>query len=162
MPFVNNIQDNFKKSDSAWGDDNVTYYNMPKKSSKSISGSLNNNNMSYQDLEDMIAELSSIQPSSNDDKMSLQIKLSSLLKEKAKRDELESINRIERDDSFEISDTTVKEDVIEKPIITNSDYSTLEPLTLEPLPTDNVDSGYKTNDILIAGLIVILVIKLMD
>ena len=56
----------------------------------------------------------------------------------------------------------MKEDVIEKPIITNSDYSTLEPLTLEALPTDNVDSGYKTNDILIAGLIVILVIKLMD
>lgn len=31
MGFINNIQDNFSKSDSAWGDDNVTYYDVPSK-----------------------------------------------------------------------------------------------------------------------------------
>ena len=121
MPFINNQKENFKKSDSAWGDDNITYYNTPNAKPMQRMGDMNIQNMSYQDLED--------------------------------------ITRDERDDAFEPKDTTIKEDVIE---------TTIEPIELS-MPVDDmlIDDGYtepenKTNDFVIAGLIIILAITLID
>ena len=80
MPFINNQKENFKKSDSAWGDDNITYYNMPKGKSVQRMGGTNIQDMSYQDLEDTITQISSVQPSTQQDMALLDEKLM-LLKE---------------------------------------------------------------------------------
>jgi hypothetical protein len=159
MPFINNQKENFKKSDSAWGDDNITYYNTPNAKPMQRMGDMNIQNMSYQDLEDMITQISSVQPSNAQDKFLLNQKLMFLQEEKSKRDALEDITRDERDDAFEPQDTTIKEDVIE---------TTIEPIELS-MPVDDmlIDDGYtepenKTNDFVIAGLIIILAITLID
>ena len=159
MPFINNQKENFKKSDSAWGDDNITYYNTPNAKPMQRMGDMNIQNMSYQDLEDMITQISSVQPSNAQDKFLLNQKLMFLQEEKSKRDALEDITRDERDDAFEPKDTTIKEDVIE---------TTIEPIELS-MPVDDmlIDDGYtepenKTNDFVIAGLIIILAIPLID
>ena len=78
MGFINNIQDNFSKSDSAWGDDNVTYYDVPSKRRMSA-GSPNVSEMSYEDLQSMIQELSSVQPSSLEDADLLMLSVSASL-----------------------------------------------------------------------------------
>lgn len=159
MPFINNQQDNFKKSDSAWGDDNITYYNTPNAKPMQRMGGNNIQDMSYQDLEDTITQISSVQPSNAQDKSLLNEKLMFLQDEKSKRDALEDITRDERDDAFEPQDTTIKEDVIETTnepiemglpdvdIITNDEYE--EPVN-------------KTNDFVIAGLIILLAINIID
>ncbi|MDA7669953.1 hypothetical protein N8587_01420 [Akkermansiaceae bacterium] len=159
MPFINNQKENFKKSDSAWGDDNITYYNTPNAKPMQRMGDMNIQNMSYQDLEDMITQISSVQPSNAQDKFLLNQKLMFLQEEKSKRDALEDITRDERDDAFEPQDTTIKEDVIE---------TTNEPIELG-IPVDDmlINDGYiepenKTNDFVIAGLIIILAITLID
>ncbi|MDB9959937.1 hypothetical protein OAD75_06080 [Gammaproteobacteria bacterium] len=159
MAFINNVQDNFKKSDSAWGDDNITIYNSPSPSLGKGMGIVSTQDMSYQDIEDTISQISSVEPSNMEDMTILRRKLDALEIEKSKRDELESVTRVERDDAFEPQETTIKEDVIE---------TTKEPIELG-LPVDDmlINDGYiepenKTNDLIIAGLIIILVIKFID
>jgi hypothetical protein len=162
MPFINNQKDNFKKSDSAWGDDNITYYNMPKAKSVERMGGTNIQDMSYQDLEDTITQISSVQPSTQQDMALLDEKLMLLRAEMSKRDELESVTREEREDNFEPKDTIVKEDVVEdvvedisEPVITTPNINIMpDNMTLEPV--DN------TNDYIIAGLIIILVVNIID
>ena len=71
--------------------------------------------MGYDDLEEMITQVSSIEPSNIEDEEILNSKLETLSWEKEKRDELENVTRIERDDAFEPRDTIVKEDVVQMP-----------------------------------------------
>jgi len=164
MPFINNQKDNFKRSDSAWGDDNITYYNTPNAKPMQRMGDSNIQDMSYQDLEDMITQISSVQPSNAQDKYLLNEKLMFLQEEKSKRDALEDITREERDDAFEPQETTIKEDVIE---------TTNEPIELglpdelglpneDMLNDDIIEPDNKTNDFVIAGLIIIVAITLID
>ena len=158
MPFKNNQKENFKKSDSAWGDDNITYYNMPKAKSVQRMGGTNIQDMSYQDLEDTITQISSVQPSTQQDMALLDEKLMLLRAEMSKRDELESVTRDEREDAFEPKDTIVKEDVVEtisEPVMTTPNMNIMpNNMTLEPVD--------KTNDYIIAGLIIILVVNIID
>jgi|TARA_R110000822_G_scaffold128530_1_gene264358 hypothetical protein len=172
MAFINNSQDNFKKSDSAWGDDNVTYYDMPNSNSISRvgdSGMLNTGNMSYQDIEDMITQISSVNISDVNDRAILEQKLNILQNEKSKRDELENVSRVERDDSFEKRDVNdiIKEDVVvEQESVIDTNPTALDNMNIEldELSTntnfDNTED--KTNEFIIAALIVILVIKIIN
>ena len=51
MAFLNNHNNAFRNSTSAWGDDNVTVYNIPNRDK--FSSGLRTNNMDYNDLEEM-------------------------------------------------------------------------------------------------------------
>jgi hypothetical protein len=88
--------------------------------------------------------------------------------EKEKRDSLEEVTRIERDDAFEPRNTVVKEDVIKKvePIESSTDDIGLEDLMVEdveePLVNDNNGMDLDTNTFLLAALIVIVVVKIID
>jgi len=160
MGFINNIQDNFSKSNSAWGDDNVTYYDMPTRGRMSA-GSPNVSEMSYEDLQSMIKELSSVQPSSLEDADLLSQKLSVLVSEKKKRDNLEDITREERDDVFEIDidDKEKPNDSIGDPL----PETEVEEIISEPItPSISMPTKNNTNDIIIAGIIIIFVIKFID
>ena len=73
MAFLNNHKDAFRKSNSAWGDDNVTVYNIPNRNKSNSSRMANH--MEYDDLTDMINEVSSIEPNCEEDEMILKSKL---------------------------------------------------------------------------------------
>jgi hypothetical protein len=171
MGFLNNQQDNFRKSNSPWGDDNITVYNIPQKRREG----LNTEHIGYEEIEEMISELSSVKPSNREDAEIIDQKLNVLSKEKEKRNELEDVTRIERDDSFEPRNTIVKEDVVVKEIptpTTNVDLDTsLDELDIEleqllndemSIPSSISNKGNDTNDFLIAALIIIAVIKIID
>jgi len=189
MGFLNNHQDAFMKSSSAWGDDNVTVYNLPNRDE--VRSGLRTDNMGYGELEEMITQVSSIEPSNIEDENILNSKLETLNWEKEKRDELENVTRIERDDAFEPRDTIVKEDVVENPKprprprpipipipmpkptpSLNEDIDTsLDDLDIEledlisddisvPQVSSNMDDD--TNTFLMAALIIIVVVKIID
>tara|TARA_R110000765_G_scaffold41852_1_gene88915 strand:+ start:1594 stop:2094 length:501 start_codon:yes stop_codon:yes gene_type:complete len=166
MAFLNNHNNAFRNSTSAWGDDNVTVYNIPNRDK--FSSGLRTNNMDYNDLEEMITQVSSIEPSNEEDELILNSKLNTLSLEKEKRDSLEEVTRIERDDAFEPRNTVVKEDVIKKvePIKSSTDDIGLEDLMVEdveePLINDNNGMDLDTNTFLLAALIVIVVVKIID
>ena len=173
MGFLNNHKDAFRKSNSAWGDDNVTVYNIPNRN-KSNSSRISNN-MEYDDLKDMINEVSSIEPNCEEDEMILKSKLKSLSLEKEKRDKLENVTRIERDDAFEPKEKVIKEDVIkkiavksEKPTVSkDNNFLELEIANSlcdaeEPIKDNNIVAGIDTNTFLLAALIVVVVVKIID
>ena len=122
----------------------------------------------------------------------LQSKLDYLEEEKSKRDELEEVTRIERNDAFEPHNTLVKEDVVEKtppikvterpspkpiepkpvkPIVTGlEDILEESDIELEEILNDDItipevnstNGDDDTTTFLIAALIVIAAIKIMD
>ena len=190
MGFINNHSDNFLKSNSAWGDDNVTYYNVPK--GREQSQGFDPRDMNYEDIEDMISQVSSVVPSNQQDAEVLQRKLNYLEEEKSKRDELEEVTRIERDDAFEPHNTLVKEDVVDKkPPIKVTERPSPKPIEPKPvkpivtgledmleesdmeleeilndditIPEVNATTGDDdTTNFLMAALIIIVAIKIMD
>jgi hypothetical protein len=125
--------------------------------------------MSYQDIEDMITQISSVNISDVNDRAILEQKLNILQNEKSKRDELENVSRVERDDSFEKRDVNdiIKEDVVvEQESVIDTNPTALDNMNIEldELSTntnfDNTED--KTNEFIIAALIVILVIKIIN
>jgi hypothetical protein len=179
MGFLNNHNDVFTKSKSAWGDDNMTVYNLPNRNN--ASSGLQTENMGYDELEEMITQVSSIEPSNLEDEDILNSKLETLSVEKQKRDELENVTRIERNDAFEPRNTIVKQDVVQKPKpiarpkpTTSFNMETslndldveLESLMSDDLSvteaSNNSQNGADTNTFLLAALIVIVIVKLID
>ena len=169
MGFINNHKDAFRKSNSAWGDDNITIYNLPTRNKNK--SALITNNMGYNDLEDMITQVASIEPSCEEDELILNSKLESLSLEKEKRDSLENVTRIERDDAFEPRKRVIKQDVIKKVkprVVKNIDSEELELESSlcdnneEPIDSANTGMNSDTTTFLLAAIIVIAVVKMID
>tara|TARA_R110001599_G_scaffold72180_2_gene200604 strand:- start:64 stop:690 length:627 start_codon:yes stop_codon:yes gene_type:complete len=108
MAFINNHTDNFLPSSSPWGDDNVQVYNFPNQSSLDVSI------MDYPELQERFFDLrnnfESLPPCRA--KNQLKDKMISISEEMKKRNNIEEVARIERDDNFETPQRIIKEDVI--------------------------------------------------
>lgn len=182
MGFINNYSDNFLSSDTPWGDDNLTFYNLPPQRQetqperKETQPEMRPGDLGYEQIEDLINQFTQLMPSLNaDDAVNIDNKLGALKEEKAKRDNLEEMTREERDDPFEPTNTIVKEDVPiakakveQKPILStvNLDFEDeILDLELEDLMNQNTMplqtaglGGDNTDNFLIASFIVIAVI----
>ena len=175
MAFLNNHQENFAPSSNPWGDDNVTVYSIPKKRVEAFDAS----NLGYEELCEMIKDYNDLMQSvrNQEDLQTISSKLDALYEEKSKRDELEEVTRIERNDAFEPKDTTVKEDVKVTP--RPSPKPKLKSVTMEAsmgeldidwddLLSDDmsipevVKPQDNSMEIIMAGLIVVGIITLID
>ena len=116
MGFINNYRDNFLQSNSPWGDDNVTVYNLPQK--ERVEPELRPEDLGYDQIDELITQFNEVIPTLNErDAVRVDKKLSKLQEEKQKRDSLEEVTRKERGDAFEFSNTIVKEDVPEAKVV---------------------------------------------
>ena len=174
MGFINNYSDNFLRSNSPWGDDNVTVYNVPPK--RALETAMQTQDLDYEQITDLITQFSEVMPSLDErDALKVGDKLKALTLEKEKRDNLEAITKEERDDAFEPEPIIVKEDVpaakikveTKPPVSTiNLDFEDeILDLELQDLINQNNMSlqtagigGNDTDNFLIASFIVIAVI----
>ena len=181
MGFINNHTDNFLPSNNAWGDDNITVYNGPGiKKQKSTSRPMQHfdcANFDYETLLDMQSQLSSaisILPAC-EKKNQMRQRLMLVEEEISKRQKLEEIERIERDDNFEHPPKEIKEDMPtaqqSKPYSPSSEDIRIQK-ELYDLSMDDLDDCFLSeppprpvglginNTFLFASLVVILLISM--
>jgi len=156
MGFINNHKDNFLPSSNPWGDDNVTMYDFPTQVGIDVS-SMDFNQLK-ETFDDMRDNYESLPPCRA--KQSLKQKMMSISQEIKKRNSIEEIARIDRDDNFEIPKRIIKEDVIIPPppleeVLENvADFPT--PVSPPPSPviqTLPVDSGIDIGNELLEELL---------
>tara|TARA_R110002074_G_scaffold402265_1_gene605859 strand:- start:6059 stop:6661 length:603 start_codon:yes stop_codon:yes gene_type:complete len=155
MGFINNHKDNFLPSANPWGDDNVTRYNFPTQSSIDVS-SMDFNQLK-ETFDDMRANYESLPPCPA--KQTLKQKMMSISKEIKKRNSIEEIARVDRDDNFEIPKRIIKEDVItptpplEEVLDNVVDFPTPAPPPSPVIQTLPVDSGIDAGNELLEELL---------
>ena len=148
MGFINNHKDNFLPSTNPWGDNNVTVYDFPTQGSLDVS-SMDFNQL-QETFDDMRSNYESLPPCRA--KHQLKQKMMSISQELKKRNSIEEIARIDRDDNFEIPQRIIKEDVItpappieevlDNIVESTTPVSSPPPVLETSLPIDSgIDSG---------------------
>lgn len=143
MGFINNHKDNFLPSGNPWGDDNVTVYNFPNTDNISFDVSsmdFDNLRETYNEMQDSFSSLPPC-PAKN----RLKRKMQAVSEELKKRNAIEDIARIDRDDNFERVPRTIKEDVV-TPIPTLEEVA--EPVVDIPPTESTTDTDEILQDIL--------------